>query len=133
MTKKIDHIGIAVKSIEAARKFYEDALGLVCEKIETVDSQKVKVAFFSIGDTHIELLEATSPDSPIAKFIEKKGEGVHHIAYACANIESQLAKAKQAGVKLIHEQPIAGADDKKVAFVHPGSSFGVLTEFCSKK
>nr|MBF0222684.1 methylmalonyl-CoA epimerase [Desulfobulbaceae bacterium] len=132
MVKKIDHIGIAVKSIDAARKFYEDALGLVCEKIETVDSQKVKTAFFSIGDTHIELLEATDQDSPVAKFIEKNGEGVHHIAYACDDIKLQLEQAKQAGVKLIHEEPVVGAGGKKVAFLHPKSSYGVLTEFCTK-
>lgn len=132
MVKKIDHIGIAVKSIDAARLFYEQALGLVCEKIETVDSQKVKTAFFSIGDTHIELLEATDLDSPIGKFIEKNGEGVHHIAYACDDIKMQLEQAKQSGVKLIHEEPIIGAGGKKVAFLHPKSSFGVLTELCAK-
>jgi methylmalonyl-CoA epimerase len=131
MVKKIDHIGIAVQSIEKARKFYEEVLGLAFEKIDTVASQKVKVAFFAIGDIHIELLEATGPDSPIAKFIEKNGEGIHHIAYACDNIEQQLDQAKQAGVKLINAEPVPGAGDKKVAFLHPKSSFGVLTEFCS--
>jgi methylmalonyl-CoA epimerase len=132
MVKKIDHIGIAVQSIEKARKFYEEVLGLAFEKIDTVASQKVKTAFFAIGDIHIELLEATDPDSPIAKFIEKNGEGIHHIAYACDNIELQLDQAKQAGVKLINAEPIPGAGDKKVAFLHPKSSFGVLTEFCSR-
>ena len=131
MIKKIDHIGIAVLSINTARKFYEDALGLECKKIEIVDSQKVKTAFFSIGDTHLELLEATAPDSPIAKFIEKNGEGVHHIAYACDSIDGQLKQAKSSGAKLIHEEPITGAGGKKVAFIYPKSSFGVLTEFCS--
>jgi len=131
MVKKIDHIGIAVRSIETARKFYEDVLGLVCEKIETVVSQKVKTAFFAIGDTHIELLEATGPDSPVAKFIEKNGEGVHHIAYACDDIGQQLDLAGQSGVKLVHAEPITGANGKKIAFLHPKSSFGVLTEFCS--
>ena len=131
MIKKIDHIGIAVLSIEAARKFYEGVLGLVCEKIETVDSQKVKTAFFAIGDTHIELLEATAPDSAIARFIEKNGEGVHHIAYACDRVEAQLEKARNHQLKLIHEEPVAGAGAKQIAFLHPKSTFGVLTEFCS--
>lgn len=131
MVKKIDHIGVAVKSIRMARKFYEEVLGLTCEKMETVESQKVTTAFFTVGDIHIELLEATSDDSPVAKFIEKNGEGVHHIAYACDDIEKQLAQAKGAFVKLLHEEPIVGAGGKKVAFVHPKSSFGVLTEFCS--
>jgi len=131
MVKKIDHIGIAVRSIRDARKFYEDVLGLVCEKIETITDQKVRTAFFPIGDTHIELLEATGPDSPIAKFIDTNGEGVHHIAYACDNIDGQLNRAQEAGVKLVHREPITGAGEKKVAFLHPKSSFGVLTEFCS--
>ncbi len=133
MLKKIDHIGIAVKSIDAARSFYEDVLGLECEKIETVESQKVKTAFFRIGDIHLELLEPTAPDSPVAVFLEKKGEGFHHIAYECDEIGKQLDQAAAKGVKLIHERPIIGAGGKAVAFVHPKSSFGVLTEFCQPK
>ena len=133
MLKKIDHIGIAVKSIEQARKFYEDTLGLTCEKIETVESQKVKTAFFLLGDVHIELLEPTADDSPIAVFLNKKGEGVHHIAYNTDAIHEQLQRASEKGCKLIHEKPIIGAGGKEVAFLHPKSTFGVLTEFCSGK
>ncbi len=132
MLEKIDHLGIAVKSIEEARKFYENVMGLKCERIEEVSSQKVKTAFYSIGDTHIELLEPTADDSPVAKFLETKGEGVHHIAYATDNIELQLENAANSGAKLIHEKPIIGAGGKKVAFIHPKSSHGVLTEFCAK-
>jgi methylmalonyl-CoA epimerase len=130
MIKKIDHLGIAVKSIEASRLFYEEVLGLVCEKEEIVASQKVRTAFFTVGDIHIELLEPTSDDSPIALFLEKKGEGFHHIAYRTDNIEKQMGTAREHGCKLIHEMPIEGAGGKQVAFLHPKSSFGVLTEFC---
>ena len=130
MIKKIDHIGIAVKSIAAARKFYEEALGLVCEKEEEVASQKVRTAFFTVGEVHVELLEPTAPESPIAGFLEKKGEGIHHIAYCTDDIAGQLARAKERGCSLIHETPIAGAGGKQVAFLHPKSTFGVLTEFC---
>ncbi len=133
MLKKIDHIGIAVKSIDKARKFYEDALGLTCEKIETVESQKVKTAFFLLGEVHIELLEPTADDSPIAVFLNKKGEGVHHIAYKTDNISDQLQRADENGCRLIHETPIIGAGGKEVAFLHPKSTFGVLTEFCAGK
>ena len=132
MLKKIDHIGIAVKSIEAAAVFYEGVLGLEREKTEEVPSQMVRTAFYAIGDTHVELLEATAPESPIARFIEKNGEGVHHIAYACDDVPAHLAAAKAAGCVLIHETPILGAGGKQVAFLHPKSTFGVLSEFCSK-
>ncbi len=131
MLKKIDHIGIAVKSLAEARKFYE-LLGLSCEKEETVESQKVKTAFFELGGVHIELLEPTSDDSPIAKFLSKNGEGVHHVAYETDNIHEQLNSAGAGGCKLIHETPIIGAGGKQVAFLHPKSTFGVLTEFCMK-
>lgn len=130
MIRKIDHLGIAVKSIDSARKFYEGVLGLVCEKEEIVASQKVRTAFFTVGDVHIELLEPTSDDSPIAGFLEKKGEGFHHIAYRTDDINSQMATVREHGCKLIHETPVEGAGGKKVAFLHPKSSFGVLTEFC---
>lgn len=130
MIKKIDHLGIAVRSIEEARKFYEEVLGLVCEKEEVVASQKVRTAFFTVGDVHIELLEPTSDDSPVAGFLEKKGEGFHHIAYRTDDIDSQMAIVREHGCKLIHETPVEGAGGKKVAFLHPKSSFGVLTEFC---
>ncbi len=130
MIKKIEHLGIAVRSIEAARKFYEDVLGLKCEKEEEVPSQKVRIAFFKVGDIHIELLEPTAEDSPISIFLEKKGEGVHHVAYLTDNIEGQLQSARDKGCSLIHQTPIDGAEGKQVAFLHPKSTFGVLTEFC---
>jgi methylmalonyl-CoA epimerase len=130
MIQKIDHIGVAVKSVAAARKFYEEVLGLTCEGVEEVASQKVRTAFFSVGEVHVELLEPTAPDSPIARFIDKQGEGIHHIAYATDDIEGQLARARDGGCRLVHETPIAGAGGKKVAFLHPKSTHGVLTEFC---
>ncbi len=133
MLKKIDHIGIAVKSLDEAIDFYEKSFGLKCEGIEEVASQKVKTAFFAIGDVHLELLEPTSPDSPIAKFLESKGPGVHHIAYATDDVQEQLNQASSAGCKLINESPVEGAGGKQVAFLHPKSTFGVLSEFCSKK
>jgi len=130
MLKKIDHIGIAVHSIDAARSFYEDGLGLTCSRIEEVASQKVRTAFFTLGETHIELLEPTAPDSPVAKFLKERGEGIHHIAYQSDNLEDQLQQAKGNGCRLIHEKPIIGAGGKQVAFLHPRSTFGVLTELC---
>ncbi len=133
MLTKIDHIGIAVTSLDEAIPFYEKTLGLKCEHIEEVASQKVKTAFFAMGEVHIELLEPTSPDSPIAKFLDSKGPGVHHIAYNSDNLQDQLKQAADAGTRLINETPIDGAGGKKVAFLHPKSTFGVLTEFCSKK
>ena len=132
MIEKIDHLGIAVRSIAAARKFYEEVLGLVCEKEEVVASQKVRTAFFTVGDIHIELLEPTSDDSPIAAFLEKKGEGFHHIAYRTDDINGQLEIAREHGCRLINEAPIQGAGGKQVAFLHPKGTFGVLTEFCIK-
>ncbi len=133
MIQQIDHIGIAVKDLEKTSRYYEESLGLELHGTEVVESQKVKTAFFAAGDVHIELLEATDPESPIAKFIEKKGEGIHHIAFRTDNIESQLGKAKDSGVALIHEVPIEGAGEKLVAFLHPKSTFGVLTELCMSK
>ncbi len=130
MIKKIDHLGIAVKSIDEARRFYEEVLGLPCEGIEEVESQKVRTAFFSVGEVHIELLEPTADDSPVARFLEKNGEGIHHIAYGTDDIENQLARAREGGCRLVHETPIKGAGGKRVAFLHPKSTFGVLTEFC---
>ncbi len=131
MLKKIDHLGIAVHSIAEARHFYETVLGLTCEKEEEVASQKVRTAFFSLGETHIELLEPTADDSPIAKFLSSRGEGLHHVAYRSSDVNEQLQQAKEGGCKLIHETPITGAGNKQVAFLHPKSSHGVLTEFCS--
>lgn len=131
MQKKIDHIGIAVKSLEEAAAFYREVLGLTCEKVETVESQGVRTAHYPIGDTRLELLEAISAESPIARFIEKHGEGLHHIAYACDDIDAQLRLAEKMGCRLLHEQPVAGAGGKLIAFLHPKSTFGVLTEFCT--
>ena len=133
MIQKIDHLGIAVRSLDESVKYYEEALGLKCEHREEVVSQKVRTAFFTIGSTHIELLEPTSEDSPIAKFLAKNGEGIHHVAFGTDDITAQLAGAKSAGVQLIHETPIDGAGGKLVAFLHPKSTHGVLTEFCSPK
>ncbi len=133
MITHIDHLGIAVKSIEEALPVYERAFGLKCERMEEVPSQKVKTAFFHVGEVHLELLEPTSPDSPIAKFIESRGEGIHHIAFATTDIQGQLGQAATAGLKLIHEVPFEGAAGKLVAFLHPKSTRGVLTEFCMPK
>ena len=133
MIQRIDHLGIAVRSLADSVKYYEQALGLKCEHYEEVPSQKVKTAFFDVGGVHIELLEPTAPDSTIAQFIEKRGEGIHHIAFATDDISGQLAGAKGAGVKLLHEVPFEGAAGKLVAFLHPKSTYGVLTEFCMPK
>lgn len=133
MIKKIDHLGIAVRSLDESVKYYEEALGLKCEHREEVESQKVRTAFFNCGEVHIELLEPTADDSPIAKFLAKNGEGIHHVAFGTDNIAAQLSTAKSAGVQLIHETPIDGAGGKLVAFLHPKSTHGVLTEFCAPK
>lgn len=133
MIQQIDHIGIAVKSLEEGVKYYENTLGLKCESIEEVASQKVRTAFFHVGEVHLELLEATDPESPIAKFLEKNGEGVHHIAFRTDNIGEQLGAAAASGARLIHEVPFEGAANKLVAFLHPKSTHGVLTEFCATK
>ena len=131
MITKIDHLGIAVRSLDEAIPYYENVLGLQCEGREEVESQQVRTAFFAAGEVHIELLEPTSSDSPIAKFLEKNpAGGIHHIAFGTDDINSQLAQAKDKGVRLIHEVPFDGAGDKLVAFLHPKSTFGVLTEFC---
>lgn len=132
MLERIDHLGIAVPSLTDSIPYYEKALGLKCERIEEVASQKVRTAFFSVGPTHLELLEPTSPESPIAKFLEKNPHGgVHHVAFATDDIEKQLAQAKDAGCQLVNEQPVQGAANKLVAFLHPKSTHGVLTEFCA--
>jgi methylmalonyl-CoA/ethylmalonyl-CoA epimerase len=132
MLQRIDHLGIAVRSLDDAIPYYEKALGLKCEHIEEVTSQKVRTAFFHVGETHLELLEPTSPDSPIAKFLEKNPHGgVHHVAFATDNIADQLAQARDAGCQLIHDKPFEGAANKLVAFLHPKSTQGVLTEFCA--
>jgi len=132
MIKKIDHIGIAVNNLEESLSFYEDALGLKVEDIEEVPDQKVKVGFIDIGGVHLELLESTSPDGTVAKFIEKRGEGIHHIAILVDNIENSLDLMKNKGVKLIDETPRKGAGGSKMAFVHPKSTHGILLELYEK-
>ncbi len=129
---KVDHIGIAVKSIDETRKLYEEVLGLKYEGSETVEEQKVTTAFFPVGDSEVELLESTAPDGPIAKFIEKRGEGIQHIAFRVENIEEALEELKQKGIRLIDEKPRIGAGGAKIAFLHPKSTFGVLVELCER-
>jgi methylmalonyl-CoA/ethylmalonyl-CoA epimerase len=130
MTKKINHIGVAVKSIDASAPFYRDVLGMVFEGTEVVAEQKVKVAFFSVGESRVELLEPIADDSPVAKFLEKNGEGTHHVAYEVDDLVATLEKLKAAGVRLIDEVPRCGAHGTKIAFLHPKASGGVLTELC---
>ena len=129
----IEHIGIAVKSIDEAIPFYENILGLKCYAVEEVKDQKVKTAFFQVGQTKIELLESTDAEGPIGKFIANRGEGVHHIAYAVENLEECLKEAEEKGVRLIDQQPRKGAEGLHIAFLHPKSTVGVLTEFCEDK
>lgn len=131
MIQKIDHVGIAVKSLDEAIPHYEQLLGVSCEKVEVVESQKVRTAFFDVGGVHIELLEPTSDESPIAKFLEKKGEGVHHLAFGTEDSASELKRVQESGAKLIDETPRPGANGKMIGFVHPKSTHGVLTELCS--
>jgi methylmalonyl-CoA/ethylmalonyl-CoA epimerase len=129
----IEHIGIAVKNLEASISFYEKVLGVKCYNIEEVIDQKVRTAFFMVGQTKIELLESTDPDGTVSRFIEKRGEGIHHIAFAVENIEEQLKHAENLGVKLIDSTPRKGAEGLDIAFLHPGSTSGVLIEFCENK
>lgn len=131
----IEHIGIAVTSLEEAIPFFETLLGTKCYAIEEVVDQKVKTAFLKIGQTKIELLEPTSPESTIAKFIESNNGrgGMHHIAFAVEGLEGQLAEAAEAGIRLIDKEPRGGAEGLSIAFLHPKSTFGVLTELCEKK
>ena len=129
---KINHLGIATKGIDEALKFWQDALGLENVHTETVEEQKVRVAMLPIGETKIELLEATSNDSPIAKFVEKRGGGIHHIAVEVENIEESLMKLKATGARLIDEKPRIGAEGCLIAFVHPSSTNGVLLELIQK-
>lgn len=130
---RVDHIGIAVKSIEEALKFYEGALGIKCTGQEVVEDQKVKTAFLPVGDTEVELLESTSEDGTIAKFIEKKGEGLHHLAFRVDNIEKALDELKAQGVRLIDEKPRLGAGGAKIAFIHPKSTNGILVEISERE
>lgn len=132
MIKKIDHIGIAVKSIEKASELFSNILGLKVAGEELVEEQKVKVAFLPLGDSELELLESTSPDGSIARFIEKKGEGIQHIAFRVDNIEKVLEKLKEEKVRLIDEKPRYGAGGAKIAFLHPKSTNGILIELSER-
>ncbi len=129
----IEHIGIAVKNLAEATKYYEEVLGLTCYAVEEVKDQHVRTAFFKIGHTKIELLESTAPEGPIGRFIEKKGEGMHHIAFAVNDIEQQLSDAASQGLRLVDMVPRKGAEGLDIAFLHPKSTFGVLTELCENK
>ena len=130
MFKKVDHIGIAVESLEDSLSFYVTALGLDVHETEDVPDQKVRVAMLPVGETNVELLEPTSPDSPIARFMEKNRPGIHHVAFQVENLESVLTSLKNRGIRLINEHPVSGAGGKLVAFVHPASTGGVLLELC---
>ncbi|MFD2517331.1 methylmalonyl-CoA epimerase [Salinimicrobium flavum] len=130
--KKIEHIGIAVKDLEAAGKIYETLLNTDCYKTEKVKSEGVETAFYQVGESKIELLGATTKESPIAKFLEKKGEGIHHIAFAVDDIKAEMERLKGEGYVLLNEEPKKGADNKLVAFLHPKSANGVLVELCQE-
>ena len=129
---KIDHIGIAVNSIETGKRFWKDILGLDFEGSETVEEQKVTTAFFPVGDSEVELLESIDPDGPIARYLEKKGEGIQHVAFHVDNVEASLKELKEKGIRLIDEKPRKGAGGAKIAFLHPKSTNGVLVELCER-
>lgn len=129
----IEHIGIAVNSLEEAIPFYENMLGLKCYAVEEVKDQKVKTAFFMVGETKIELLESTDPEGPIGKFIEKKGPGIHHLAFATDNVDESLNELEEKGVRLIDKKGRKGAEGLNIGFLHPKSTMGVLTEICGKE
>lgn len=129
---KIDHLGIAVNSMDEGKALWSDILGLKFEGAETVEAQKVTTGFFPVGESEIELLESTAPDGPVAKFIEKKGQGIQHIAFRVENIEAALAELKEKGVQLIDEKPRIGAGGAKIAFLHPKATKGVLVELCER-
>lgn len=133
MVKKVDHIGVAVRSLEKALPFYMEILHLPLLGIEEVESEKVKVAFLQVGEAKIELLEPTSADSPIAKFIEKRGEGIHHVALGIDSIEARMKEMKEQGIVMIQDQPKIGAGGALVAFMHPKSTGGILYELCERK
>lgn len=130
MVKSLNHIGIAVRSIDAQRPFYEDVLGAEFEGIEDVPSQKVRVAFFRLDNVRLELLESTDPEGPIAKFLDKRGEGLHHLAFTVDDIQVRIDQLKQSGLRMIDDKPRGGAHQMQIAFLHPKSSHGVLTELC---
>lgn len=129
---KIDHLGIAVNSIDEGKNFWTDVLGLPFEGSETVQEQKVTTAFFPVGESEVELLESTAPDGPIAKYLEKKGEGIQHVAFRVENIDQALAELKEKGIRLIDEKPRIGAGGARIAFLHPKSTNGVLVELCER-
>jgi methylmalonyl-CoA/ethylmalonyl-CoA epimerase len=129
---KIDHLGIAVNSIEEGKNFWSDVLGLKFEGAETVETQKVTTAFFPVGESEVELLESTSPDGPVAKYIEKRGQGIQHVAFRVENIEAALEELKQKGIQLIDQTPRMGAGGAKIAFLHPKATNGVLVELCER-
>jgi methylmalonyl-CoA/ethylmalonyl-CoA epimerase len=129
---KIDHLGIAVNSIEEGKSFWTDVLGLPFEGAETVQEQKVTTAFFPVGESEVELLESTAPDGPVAKYIEKKGQGMQHIAFRVEDIDAALAELKEKGVKLIDQTPRIGAGGARIAFLHPKATNGVLVELCQR-
>ncbi|MBK6901264.1 MAG: methylmalonyl-CoA epimerase [Saprospirales bacterium] len=129
----IEHIGIAVENMEEAIAYYENVLGLTCYAIEEVADQKVKTAFFQVGQTKVELLETTDPDGPIGKFIANRGPGLHHIAFAVDGVADSLQQAEDKGIRLIDKTPRPGAENLQIGFLHPKSTFGALTEFCGKK
>ena len=129
---KIDHLGIAVNSIDDGKHFWSDVLGLAFEGTETIDAQKVTTAFFPVGESEVELLESTAPDGPVAKYIEKRGQGIQHIALRVENIDAALAELKEKGIQLIDQKPRIGAGGAKIAFVHPKATGGVLVELCER-
>ena len=133
MIKKIEHLGIAVKDLSASIELYEKLFQTKCYKIESVESEGVKTAFFKIGESKIELLEASKPDSPIAKFLEKKGPGFHHVAFETSDIDSEIQRLISEGFELIHQTPKDGADNKRIAFLHPKAVDGMLLELCQEK
>jgi methylmalonyl-CoA/ethylmalonyl-CoA epimerase len=133
MFRKIEHLGIAVESIEKSLAIYESLLGKSCYKTEIVESEFVKTAFIHVGESKIELLEATHPDSPIAKFLVKKGQGFHHVAFDVDDIETEITRLKKEGFELIHQSAKQGADNKMIAFLHPKSTEGLLVEICQEK
>ncbi len=132
MVVQVDHIGIAVASLDESLKFYTDMLGMQLHGTETVEEQKVRTAFLPLGSTEIELLESTAPDGPIAKFIENKGQGIQHIAFRVDDIDAALAELKEKGVRLIDEKPRYGAGGARIAFLHPKATNGVLIELCQR-
>ena len=130
--EKIDHLGIAVNSIDSGKEFWQDVMGLELEGTETVEEQKVTTGFFPVGESEVELLESTSPDGPVAKYIEKKGQGLQHIAFRVSNIDEALAELKEKGVKLIDQEPRNGAGGARIAFLHPKATGGILVELCQR-